>query len=212
MIKEKANTVWTAEAAMAQRQQLKTGGSKTAAKESADDLVAQVANEMLREAWLLCFDEFQVTHISDAIIMKRLFGLMFQQGAIVIATSNRPPEDLYLNGLNRPLFLPFIPMIKDFCDIHDIASGHDYRLASTSEDDDKRLYIHPNGKEEAQMLERKFYRMCRNEVATGIQVETQGRRMMVPKTAMHSNVAWFRFKDLCDKPLGAADYLAVGSQ
>merc|ERR1719230_594437 len=145
MIKEKANTVWTAEAAMAQRQQLKTGGSKTAAKESADDLVAQVANEMLREAWLLCFDEFQVTHISDAIIMKRLFGLMFQQGAVVIATSNRPPEDLYLNGLNRPLFMPFIPMLCDFCKVHAIGAEVDYRMISMQDEEDDRVYIWPNG-------------------------------------------------------------------
>lgn len=211
MIKEKANTVWTAEAAMAQRKELQSGGSKTAAKESADDLVGQVAKEMMTEGWLLCFDEFQVTHISDAIIMKRLFGLLFEAGAVVIATSNRPPEDLYLNGLNRPLFLPFIPMLKDFCDVHDIASETDYRLTGEGEEKDRRVYIYPNGIEEAKLLERKFYRIAHQQVVTGGQVETQGRRISVPKSAMNSQVAWFDFKNLCDRPLGAADYLAIAS-
>jgi len=209
MVQEKANTVWTAEAAMAQRKQLKAGaGGKT---ESADDLVAQVATEMMSEAWLLCFDEFQVTHISDAIIMKRLFSVLFERGAVVVATSNRPPEDLYLNGLNRPLFLPFIPMLKDFCEVHDIASGVDYRMETVGEDEDRRVYIHPNDREQQKLLERRFYRLCRGEVLTGTQVELQGRRIVVPKAAANSGVAWFRFPDLCDKPLGAADYLAVAS-
>jgi predicted ATPase len=164
---------------------------------------------MMKDAWLLCFDEFQVTHISDAIIMKRLFSVLFEKGAIVVATSNRPPEDLYLNGLNRPLFLPFIPMLKQFCKVHDIASSHDYRLATAGEDDDRRLYIFPNGKDEQKLLERKFYRLCQGEVMTGLKVQTQGRTIVVPKSAVNTGVAWFRFKDLCDRPLGAGDYLAI---
>jgi len=208
MVQEKANTEWTATAALAQQKQLKNASAKN---ESADDLVEQVANEMMSEGWLLCFDEFQVTHISDAIIMKRLFSILFERGAVVVATSNRPPEDLYLNGLNRPLFLPFIPMLKDFCDVHDIASQTDYRLITECEEEDRRVFITPSGKEEAKLLERKFYRICHGEVMTGGQVETQGRRIVVPKAAVNSNVAWFTFKDLCDRPMGAADYLAIAS-
>eukprot|EP00933_Yihiella_yeosuensis_P043629 TRINITY_DN3852_c0_g1_i1.p1 TRINITY_DN3852_c0_g1~~TRINITY_DN3852_c0_g1_i1.p1 ORF type:complete len:638 (+),score=149.00 TRINITY_DN3852_c0_g1_i1:190-2103(+) len=209
MVQDKANAVWTAEAARAQRQALKDGAGQT--QESADDLVAKVANEMIAEAWLLCFDEFQVTHISDAIIMKRLFTHLWERGCVVIATSNRPPEDLYLNGLNRPLFLPFIPMIKSFCDVHDIASETDYRLTTTGEEEDRRVFITPNGMEQAKLLERKFYRLAHSEVHSGATIETQGRRIHVPKTAVNTNVAWFRFKDLCDKPLGAADYLAIAT-
>mmetsp|Transcript_109865 Transcript_109865/g.342444 ORF Transcript_109865/g.342444 Transcript_109865/m.342444 type:complete len:799 (-) Transcript_109865:75-2471(-) len=209
MVKEKANTVWTAEHAKAQREQLKAGSRDQ--RESADDLVVKVASEMMNEAWLLCFDEFQVTHISDAIIMKRLFSVLFEQGAVILATSNRPPEDLYLNGLNRPLFTPFIPMLKDFCEVYDIDSETDYRLTTTGEEEDRRVYIAPNGKEEKKLLERKFYRICHGQVLTGVQVETQGRRIVVPKSAVNSNVAWFSFPDLCDRPLGAADYLAIAS-
>jgi len=205
MVQEKANTVWTAEAAKAQRQQLKTTNDSGSAK----DLVEQVAMEMMEEAWLLCFDEFQVTHISDAIIMKRLFSVLFERGAVIVATSNRPPEDLYLNGLNRPLFLPFIPMVTSFCKVHHIASETDYRLMNEGEEEDKRVYIHPNNSDAEKLLERKFYRLCKGDVISGYQVEAQSRRLVVPKVAANSKVAWFRFQDLCDKPLGAADYLAV---
>mmetsp|Transcript_88893 Transcript_88893/g.229310 ORF Transcript_88893/g.229310 Transcript_88893/m.229310 type:complete len:624 (+) Transcript_88893:132-2003(+) len=206
MVQEKANTEWTATAALAQQKQLKNASAKN---ESADDLVEQVANEMMSEGWLLCFDEFQVTHISDAIIMKRLFEVLFARGVVVVATSNRPTEDLYLNGLNRSLFLPFIPMLNDFCDVHNIPSRTDYRLVTEGEEKDRRVYISPNGEDEQKLLERKFYRICHGEVQTGCQVELQGRKVVVPKAAAMSNVAWFNFKDLCDKPLGAADYLAV---
>jgi len=166
---------------------------------------------MLDEAWLLCFDEFQVTHISDAIILKRIFEVLFSRGAVVVATSNRPPEDLYLNGLNRSLFLPFIPMLKDFCTVHPIGAEVDYRMISTKDGEDDRTYIFPNGPEEAKLLEYKFYKLAQSEVNTGLQLETQGRKLSVPKAAVNSNVAWFNFSDLCDKALGAADYLAVGT-
>jgi len=184
-------------------------GSSAAKDKSADDLIEQVAAEMMNEAWLLCFDEFQVTHISDAIIMRRIFSVLFERGAVVVATSNRPPDDLYQNGLNRPLFLPFIPMLKDFCEVHHIGADVDYRMMSTSAEEDRRVYIHPNGSEEARILDAKFNRLCRGEITTNAQVEIQGRKLKVPKVAANSNVAWFTFTHLCDRPLGAADYLAV---
>jgi predicted ATPase len=211
-VQDKANAVWTADAVKKQREQLAAGKGKEA---NADDLIAQVAQEMLNEAWLLCFDEFQVTHISDAIIMKRLFTVLFECGTIVVATSNRPPEDLYLNGLNRPLFLPFIPMLREFCKVHDIASETDYRMITEGDEEDRRVYIFPNDTNEQRLLERKFYRICsgsgKSQVQSGIQLETQGRRILVPKAASATRVAWFKFHDLCDKALGAADYLCIAS-
>jgi len=187
--------------------------ARASATASADDLVAQVASEMMGEAWLLCFDEFQVTHISDAIIMKRVFAVLFERGAVVVATSNRPPEDLYKNGLNRPLFTPFIPMLKDFCEVHDIGADVDYRLISSNNgEEDMRVYIHPNTEKEKALIERKFSRICSGQVLMHeAQVEAQGRRISVPRSAINSRVAWFDFKDLCDKPMGAADYLAVAA-
>ena len=134
----------------------KQKGSSANRDNTADDLVEQVATDMMREGWLLCFDEFQVTHISDAIIMKRIFSVLFELGAVVVATSNRPPQDLYLNGLNRPLFLPFIPMLEDFCKVHDIGAEVDYRMTSTRDGEDDRVYITPNGPAEQKILEYKF--------------------------------------------------------
>eukprot|EP00933_Yihiella_yeosuensis_P050176 TRINITY_DN47938_c0_g1_i1.p1 TRINITY_DN47938_c0_g1~~TRINITY_DN47938_c0_g1_i1.p1 ORF type:complete len:593 (+),score=127.47 TRINITY_DN47938_c0_g1_i1:41-1819(+) len=178
---------------------------------TADDLVEQVAADMMNEAWVLCFDEFQVTHISDAIILKRIFSVLFERGAIVVATSNRPPEDLYLNGLNRPLFMPFIPMLKDFAHVHAIGDEVDYRMISTKDGEDNRVFINPNGPDEKQLLENKFSKIAQGKVINGAQIEAQGRKIPVPRCAEASNVGWFTFADLCDKPLGAADYLAVGT-
>lgn len=188
----------------------KQKGSSSRTDQSADDLVEQVATDMVKEAWLLCFDEFQVTHISDAIILKRIFSVMWELGAVVVTTSNRPPEDLYLNGLNRPLFLPFIPLMNDFCHVHAIGAEVDYRMISTQEGEDDRVYIHPNTLEEKKILEYKFAKICGGHVIKSAEIETQGRRIHVPRVARNSNVAWFDFKDLCDKPMGSADYLAIG--
>ena len=187
----------------------KQQGSSQHSQHTANDLVDQVAMDMIRDAWLLCFDEFQVTHISDAIIMKRIFSVLFELGAVVVATSNRPPKDLYLNGLNRPLFTPFIPMLEAFCKVHDIGEEVDYRMISTQEAA-HGVYITPNGKKEQQLLEDKFQKVCHGHVRTDALVETQGRQLKVPRCAKNSHVAWFTFSDLCDKPLGAADYLAIG--
>lgn len=188
----------------------KQKGSSANTDKSANDLVEQVAMDMINEAWLLCFDEFQVTHISDAIILKRIFAVLWERGAVVVTTSNRPPEDLYLNGLNRPLFLPFIPLLQDFCRVHPIGEEVDYRMLASSNPEDDRVYIYPNEEEDQKLLEYKFAKICGGRVLTSSQLEAQGRKVRVPRAAEHSNVAWFDFKDLCDKPLGSADYLAIG--
>lgn len=208
LVANKANTVWNSAAVEEQMKELKNSSNKKKG-DSKDDMIAKVAADMMREGWLLCFDEFQVTHISDAIIMKQLFSKMWELGAVMVATSNRPPEDLYLNGLNRPLFVPFIPMLHDYSDVHNIGSEHDYRLMTAGEEQDRRVYITPNDKEMQQLLEKKFYRVVHGEISTGVQVETQGRKIIVPKAGQFSNVAWFRFQDLCDRPLGPADYIAI---
>mmetsp|Transcript_34637 Transcript_34637/g.80875 ORF Transcript_34637/g.80875 Transcript_34637/m.80875 type:complete len:454 (-) Transcript_34637:227-1588(-) len=190
------------------RMHRKQKGSSADTSQTSDDMIEQVAADMLSEAWLLCFDEFQVTHISDAVIMKRIFEVLFERGAVVVATSNRPPEDLYKNGLNRPLFVPFIPMLQKFCKVHNIKGDQDYRMESEKGDDP--VYITPDGEEEQAFLQRKFNEMCRGRVVTGTEVEVQGRRIQVPKRAEDGEVAFFSFSELCDRPLGAADYLAIG--
>ncbi|EEQ97934.1 ATPase n2b, putative [Perkinsus marinus ATCC 50983] len=178
-----------------------------------NDLIDQVADEMMREAWLLCFDEFQVTFISDAVIMRRLFSKLFERGCVVVATSNRPPEDLYKNGLNRGLFLPFIPMLKRFTEVIQLDSDIDYRyiMAQAANGGDERsVYLSPLTDFNRRLLEAKFYKMAKNEVNTHQKLEIQGRHLDVRRAARHTALAWFTFKELCDRPLGAADYLAIG--
>jgi predicted ATPase len=202
---EKANTAWTAEAAKAQRESLKSGGSSSA---SADDLVEKVADRMMERSWLLCFDEFQVTHISDAIIMKRLFEAMFSKGAVVIATSNRPPKDLYLNGLNRELFLPFIPLVESRCDVHNMDSQTDYRLVTEFAGGANCVFFKGLDSDTLRTMENLFKRLCKNEVVSS-QITNKGRTIQVPKCGKDVRVAWFSFATVCDRALGAGDYLAI---
>jgi protein AFG1 len=96
-----------------------------------DNLLGSVVEELLDEIWLLCFDEFMVLDIGDAMIIKRLFEHLFAKGMVMIATSNRPPDDLYYRGLNREYFVPFIPFLHRMCSVHNMDSSTDYRLIGT---------------------------------------------------------------------------------
>ena len=178
-------------------------------KHSENDLVDLVADEMLKDAFFICFDEFQVTFISDAVIMRRLFTKLFEKGAVIVATSNRPPRDLYLNGLNRELFTPFIPLLEKFCVVHNIDSAVDYRMLASSESDERSVYLSPLDERNRRTFESKFFRLAQNSTNSQIPLEVQGRTLRVTRTAKNTAIAWFSFKELCDKPLGAADYLTI---
>jgi len=206
----KADSEWSATAAKAQRESLQAGSSAGGDKKA--DIMEQIADDMIEEAWLFCFDEFQVTHISDAMIMKQLFSILFRKGAVVVSTSNRPPEDLYLNGLNRPLFLPFIPLLKDRCEVLDIASQTDYRLITDYAEDAFQVFFSPIDEKQRGFFDGKFHRATRDHVKENEAMLVQGRKFAVPKMGENVRVALFDFKDLCDKPLGAADYISIAKQ
>ena len=149
---------------------------------------------------------FQVTDIADAMIVKRVFTVMFEKGAVMIATSNRPPQDLYLNGLQRALFLPFIATLQERCDVANVDSTKDYRLLGESGPQD--TFLHPSGPEATAQLDQAWAGLTKGQVSESTTVQTgSGRKVEVPRAA--DGVARFTFDELCNKPLGASDYMVI---
>lgn len=172
----------------------------------AGDFLTQIATDLASEAWLLCFDEFQVTDVADAMLMQRLFTAMFEAGLVMVATSNRPPDDLYKNGLQRDLFLPFIDVLKARAVVHKVDSDTDYRLTGTQAAD---TYLYPLTGDTTDKVDTLFTRLSKGEEVVPATLSTQGRKVSVPAAAVEARVARFTFSDLCEKPLGAADYLVI---
>jgi cell division protein ZapE len=177
-----------------------------------DDPIPPTARDLAREAKLLCFDEMQISDIADAMIVGRLFTALFAEGVCVVTTSNRPPMDLYKDGLNRALFLPFIALLEQKLDIMSLNGPTDYRLERLS---GVQVYHVPNGPEATDKLSQAFFKLTDHDVEDAASVpsdrlEVQGRQLHVPKAL--KGVAVFSFKRLCDAPLGAADYLAIAQR
>jgi len=172
------------------------------------DALLAVALDLSNESRLLCFDEFQVTDIADAMILKRLFAMLLEAGVVVVATSNRAPESLYEGGINRNLFLPFIDTLKANLDVVEMTGGHDYRRDGTmSETDESSPFFWPSRDGRVRLaLEHIFYSDETEARAETVPV-MMGRAVKVPKAT--DTVAWFDFMDLCHQPLGAADYIAL---
>ncbi|KAL6534752.1 hypothetical protein OROGR_013427 [Orobanche gracilis] len=169
------------------------------------DPLEVVAGELSDEAILLCLDEFMVTDVADALILNRLFGHLFSNGAILVSTSNRAPDKLYEGGLQRDLFLPFIATLKERCVVHEIGSSVDYRKMTSAE---QGFYF--VGKHLSGLLKQKFQQLIGEQVAGSQEVEVvMGRKLQVPLGA--DGCAYFPFEELCDRPLGAADYFGLFS-
>lgn len=162
-----------------------------------------VAEEISDEAVLLCLDEFTVTDVADALILNRLFGHLFSKGIILVSTSNRAPDNLYEGGLQRDLFLPFIATLKERCVPHEIGSSTDYRKMTSG---GQGFYL--VGRDSSGFLNKKFQQLIGEDTATPQEVEVvMGRTLQVPLGA--NGCAYFPFEELCDKPLGAADYFGL---
>ncbi|KJS36712.1 MAG: ATPase [Hyphomonas sp. BRH_c22] len=171
-----------------------------------DDPIAPAAKRIASGANLLCFDEFQVTQIADAMILSRLFDALFGAGVTVVATSNRHPDDLYADGINRPLFLPFVGLLKSRCEIFELRSDRDYRLDRLSE---APVWYAPLDAASDAALDRAWDRLTLGAQPQHCTLTVKGRKLEVSREA--AGVARFTFDELCARPLGARDYHTIGA-
>ena len=169
-----------------------------------DDPLTPVASDLATEAKLLCFDEFAVSDIADAMILGRLFAALFANGVTIVATSNVAPRDLYKDGLNRALFLPSIDLIEAHMQVVQLDAGKDYRLTKLSH---AGTWFVPDDEAATAGLDAVFLAMTGQQDGTPLRLPLLGRSVEVPRAA--AGVARFAFPDLCERPLGAADFLVV---
>jgi len=169
-----------------------------------EDPIAPTAKSIARNARLLCFDEFHVTDITDAMILSRLFSALWARGVIIVATSNRPPKDLYKNGLNRNLFEPFIDMMPEHLIIHEFRGELDHRLRQLEA---APVYYNPLGPDADAGIDATWRRLIGPATPRETCLTVQGRPLTLRRTA--AGTARASFDRLCKQPLGAADYLRL---
>lgn len=196
------------------------------------DLITPVVDEILKQGRLLCLDEFQVTDVADAMILQLLFDGLWKKGCVLIATSNRPPSDLYLHGLQRDRFLPFIDRLQQQCTVVDLLDSEtDYRMLanatsssgisdgsvnSNGEDQQQQqqqpvVYFTKGGPASSKQFRNLFYKLAENHPTNPTSLSTQGRTVPIPLACVKKRIAFFDFADLCQKAMGAADYLVIAS-
>ncbi|EDQ31702.1 putative ATPase [Hoeflea phototrophica DFL-43] len=186
----------------AHRQKLKAGETKET------DPVPPVARDLIDEAWVLCFDEFSVTDIADAMLLSRLFEQLFTRGCVLVATSNVEPDNLYRDGLNRQLFVPFIGLLKENVDVLDLDARTDYRMEATT-----RLPVYhelSGGGDAGAAMDLAWIRVTAGKQTAASEIEVKGRKVPVPQAG--GGAARFSFAGLCEKPLGASDYAAIAGR
>ncbi len=171
-----------------------------------DDPIPHVAKHIASKAQLLCFDEFQVSDITDAMILGRLFEALFALGVIVVATSNRPPDDLYKDGINRPLFEPFIELLKQQLDIFHLEAAQDYRLNQLSANP---VYYFPLNKQSLDAMNKAWARVITGAKERPRTLIVRGRELPLKRTAR--DAARTSFQELCANNLGAEDYLTIAA-
>jgi cell division protein ZapE len=168
------------------------------------DVIALTASAIFDEAWLLCFDEFHVTDIADAMILGRLFAKLFELGTVVVATSNVAPDDIYKGGLNRALFLPFIAQITEHMDVMRLDARTDFRLEKLT---GVKMWLVPDDAAASAALDKAWAKMTGNAPCKPRDISIKGRTLHVPCSA--NGVARFSFADLCEQPLAASDYIRL---
>jgi cell division protein ZapE len=174
---------------------------------SGEDPIAPVATALAEQAWLLCFDEFHVTDIADAMILGRLFRRLFENGVVVVATSNVAPDELYRDGLNRSLFLPFIALIEERMEVVRLAARADFRLEKLG---GVPVWHVPADARAQAALDAAWRSLAACNAAQPRELLVKGHVMRIPRAAM--GAARFSFADLCARPLGAEDYLKIARE
>ncbi|WP_300587001.1 cell division protein ZapE [Marivita sp.] len=174
-----------------------------ARQDGVEDAIKPVAKSVSDSVRLLAFDEMQITDITDAMIVGRLFEKLFAAGVVVVTTSNRVPDDLYKDGLNRQIFLPFIDMLKTRMVVHELASPNDYRQDRLA---GAQVYFAPNDAAAKEQINRIWQELTGGEQHS-LTLHVQGRQIELPR--FHNGVARLKFYDLCGRMLGPADYLAL---
>src|SRR6202140_1435038 len=168
------------------------------------DVIALTAASIFDQAWLLCFDEFHVTDIADAMILGRLFARLFELGTVVVATSNVAPDELYKGGLNRALFLPFIAQISERMEVLRLDARTDFRLEKLA---GVKMWLVPADASADAALDKAWIKMTGNAPCKPRDISIKARVLHVPCSA--HGVARFSFADICEKPLAASDYLRL---
>ncbi|MEL7490231.1 MAG: cell division protein ZapE [Pseudomonadota bacterium] len=176
-------------------------------RKNPDDPIPYAARDIAQEAMVLCFDEFQVSDIADAMILGRLFEALFAEGVVIVATSNRHPDALYKDGLNRQLFLPFIDLLKRKIDIYHLEAAEDYRLSRLGR---APVYYQPLGPGADAAMDAAWSQYICGAQEKAEVLRVKGRDLDAPRTAR--GAARFSFAALCEAPLGANDYLALVRQ
>ncbi len=172
-----------------------------------DDPIPPVADLIASEARLLCFDELQVTDIADAMILGRLFEALFAHGVTLVSTSNRPPDDLYRDGINRQLFLPFIAMLKERMEIVPLMGGHDYRLDRLRA---AQTWLAPIDPDNERTFDTLWRDMLGADAEVGVTLEVLGRTQHWPRAV--GGLLRAHFASLCVQALGPADYIAIADR
>ncbi|MCC5966778.1 MAG: AFG1 family ATPase [Natronohydrobacter sp.] len=179
-------------------------GLHDARKRGVEDALAPVADKVAEEVRLLAFDEMQITDITDAMLVGRLFERLMAAGVAIVTTSNRVPDDLYKDGLNRALFLPFIEMIKTRMVVHELVSETDYRQQRLA---GAQVYFTPAGAVARSEMAQIWDELTGHDPGTPLRLTVKGREVVVPKA--HNGVGRASFWDLCGQALGPGDYLAI---
>jgi cell division protein ZapE len=180
--------------------------NKLRQSDDTDDIMRNLVRGIASETALLAFDEFHVNNIADAMILGRLFDELFRAGVAIVSTSNWAPDDLYKNGLQRDRFLPFIDLIKEKMTIHEIGGSTDYRFEQIRQ---LKSYFSPLGLETTRALQGIFLDLTHEAAPVQIVLPIEGRTLTIARAAQ--GVGFFNFDELCEQPLGAADYLALAS-